>query len=306
MRPTGGRDLPALEFARRATSYLSARHAYSLSSALPPGTGDPLVRWITSNQPGHCEFFAGAFTLLARAAGHRARVVTGFAGGTWNAFEGYFMVRNSDAHAWCEIYDGLEWLRVDPTPGAAGFGSSEGSLAGTLQTGDRSWTAYLDSLRVIWYRRIVNFDQRQQFEVADAVKSLTRRSGERLLQVAVVAMERIEAWIRKPWDWDRIARTSLATTLIVTVTVAAWRTRRRWWGRLRFSGAGDPVRARAGVWLGRLHHAGALGIEPKLTASLQRLRFGPGKSRGYPAELFVRARRAVRRARRRRRDTRLS
>jgi len=298
-----GRELPALEFSQRALAYLSARHSYALSSALPPGTGDPLVRWIGSSSPGHCEFFAGAFTLLARASGHRARVVTGFAGGTWNAFEGYYMVRNSDAHAWCEIYDGTDWLRVDPTPGAAGIASMESPVYGAVRSTDRSWRAYLDSLRVIWYRRVVNFDQRQQSEVADAVKSLTRRSGERLLQAAVIVMERIEAWIRRPWEWDRIVRTGLFATAATVVLIGGWRTRRRWWGSLRISRGGDPIRARAGVWLARLRQAGALASEPDVTSALQRLRFGPVKTPSYPVELFARARRVLRQTRRRRRET---
>ena len=74
-----------------------------------------------SKEDGHCELFAGAFTLLARTAGHPTRVVGGFVGGTWN--EDYLIVRNSNAHAWCEIFDGAEsWLRVDPTMSAGGAG----------------------------------------------------------------------------------------------------------------------------------------------------------------------------------------
>ena len=108
--------------------------------------------------PGHCELFAGAFTLLARTAGIPTRIVTGFRGGTWSGFEDYYMVRNRDAHAWCEIFDGRDaWLRVDPTPGGGLVGAGNDSLGTPLI--DRSWVAYLDSLRIVWYRRIVNFDR---------------------------------------------------------------------------------------------------------------------------------------------------
>ena len=206
------------------------------------------------------------------------------------------MIRNSDAHAWVEIHDGTDWVRVDPTPGAAGAGATEESTAGTFRLRDRSWRAYFDSLRVLWYRRIVNFDERQQSEVADAVKTMTRRSGERLLQVGVVLMERIEAWLRRPWEWQRILRTALIAVAAAILIIGAWRTRRRWWAKLSITRETDPIRARAGVWLGRLRSAGALGAEPDVTAALQRLRFGPVRLRQYPVELFKSARRLVRQA----------
>jgi len=75
---TGGAQLDTAEFARRATALLAKRHDYSLQMQLPPGAGDPLVRWLGSHASGHCELFAGALALLARVEGHPARVVAGF------------------------------------------------------------------------------------------------------------------------------------------------------------------------------------------------------------------------------------
>src|SRR5690606_10210827 len=148
--------------------------SYALQTAVPSGEGDLFLRWLNSNAPGHCELFAGSFVLLARAAGHPARVVTGFKGGTWNGFENYYMVRNRDAHAWVEMLDatGTEWIRVDPTPGAeaAARAAADDPLFGGRLL-DRTLGAYLDSLRVLWYRRIVNFDQDTQAELASQVKN---------------------------------------------------------------------------------------------------------------------------------------
>ncbi len=92
-------------YARRASAWLRSRHGYSLSPRIPPGPGDPLVRWMKSREAGHCELFAGALVLVARSAGIPARVVTGFKGGTWNAYSGNYTIRNSDAHAWAEVWD---------------------------------------------------------------------------------------------------------------------------------------------------------------------------------------------------------
>jgi transglutaminase-like putative cysteine protease len=65
---------------------------------------------------GFCEHFAGSFVFLMRAAGIPARVVTGYQGGETNDLGGYFIVRQSDAHAWAEVWlQGQGWVRVDPT-----------------------------------------------------------------------------------------------------------------------------------------------------------------------------------------------
>ncbi|MEO8164961.1 MAG: transglutaminase domain-containing protein, partial [Betaproteobacteria bacterium] len=65
---------------------------------------------------GFCEHYASAFTVLMRAAGIPARVVTGYLGGEINPVDGYLVVRQSDAHAWSEVWLPDEgWVRVDPT-----------------------------------------------------------------------------------------------------------------------------------------------------------------------------------------------
>ncbi len=53
---------------------------------------------------------------MMRAAGVPARIVTGYLGGEWNPVGGYYIVRQSEAHAWTEVWlDGQGWTRVDPT-----------------------------------------------------------------------------------------------------------------------------------------------------------------------------------------------
>jgi hypothetical protein len=72
--------------------------------------------FLFSTQKGFCEHFSSAFTFLMRAAGIPARVVTGYQGGYYNDVGGYFVVRQSDAHAWSEVWlEGRGWVRVDPT-----------------------------------------------------------------------------------------------------------------------------------------------------------------------------------------------
>lgn len=65
---------------------------------------------------GFCEHIASAFVIALRAAGVPARIVTGFQGGELNGVDGYWTVRNADAHAWTEVWlAGHGWQRVDPT-----------------------------------------------------------------------------------------------------------------------------------------------------------------------------------------------
>ncbi|MBL9211589.1 MAG: DUF3488 domain-containing protein, partial [Opitutaceae bacterium] len=58
---TGGTALSAAEFAVRVSEWLKKNHAYSLAPVIPPGDGDPLVKWLASREAGHCELFAGSF-----------------------------------------------------------------------------------------------------------------------------------------------------------------------------------------------------------------------------------------------------
>jgi transglutaminase-like putative cysteine protease len=65
---------------------------------------------------GFCEHYASAFTVMMRMAGIPARIVTGYQGGWFNDIGGYVLVRQSDAHAWSEVWlNGSGWTRVDPT-----------------------------------------------------------------------------------------------------------------------------------------------------------------------------------------------
>ncbi|MFA5265725.1 MAG: transglutaminaseTgpA domain-containing protein [Opitutaceae bacterium] len=298
----GGSGLSAEEYARRVSEWLARNHGYSLSPRIPAGRGDPLVRWIDSREPGHCELFAGSLVLLARAAGYPARVIVGFKGGTWNAFANGLTVRNSDAHAWCEIWDGEgAWLRVDPTPGAA---LEEAATAGSdirERRLDRSWSARLNSLRVFWYRRIVNFDQRTQTEAIQSIKETLQVSRQWAFDRVERTLRAIKAAVLAPWTPRRAAYAILAAVLAGTGAWAWFSLRTRWrWSPLG-SSRPDPVRREAGRWLRRLEKTGAFG--PKTDAvrqSLQRLRYGAPGTWPAPGPVFHAARQAARRSRKQR------
>lgn len=274
---------------------------------IPRGSGDDIVRWLDSNEPGFCEHFASALAVLCRAAGHPARVVAGFRGGALNGFEDYLMVRNSDAHAWVEVFNGRDaWVRVDPTPGGAIGASTTETAAATARERDNSWTARFDSLRVLWYRRVVSFDARQQVELMDSVKTATTNTSDVLRARLEEWAKRLKAWLAGPWDWARVARALAGAALVAAALVSGWRAARWLWTRWqlwRNPGAFDPVRREAGKALaqirGRRTEDGGPRTEDRevatVIAELVRLRYGRRETWPEPRGVLRRARKVARR-----------
>ncbi|VXB24209.1 DUF3488 and transglutaminase-like domain-containing protein [Massilia sp. 9I] len=93
-------------------------YSYTLE---PPLLGRHSIdEFLYRTRAGFCEHYSGAFVFLMRAAGIPARVVAGYQGGELNPIDGYVTVRQSDAHAWAEVWlRGRGWVRVDPTAAVA-------------------------------------------------------------------------------------------------------------------------------------------------------------------------------------------
>jgi len=88
---------------------------YTLRPPLLPGY-DTVDQFLFETRRGFCEHYASSFTLLMRAAGIPARIVMGFQGGTINPLNNIMTVRNTDAHAWSEVWiKHRGWVRIDPT-----------------------------------------------------------------------------------------------------------------------------------------------------------------------------------------------
>ena len=104
------------DLAEAALRYFrSERFTYSLEPGTYEGPG-ALDEFLFQRRTGFCEHYAAAFATLMRVAGLPSRVVLGYHGGEYNARGRYVIVRQSDAHAWCEVWiKGEGWLRLDPT-----------------------------------------------------------------------------------------------------------------------------------------------------------------------------------------------
>jgi transglutaminase-like putative cysteine protease len=132
---------------------------------------------------GFCEHIAAAFVIVMRASNIPARVVTGYQGAERNALDGFWTVRQSDAHAWAEVWlSGQGWVRVDPTgavsPGRIGTfqrlttprGAVATALLGTVSpevaiTLRAAW----DAVNNRWNQWVLNYTQSRQL---DLLKSL--------------------------------------------------------------------------------------------------------------------------------------
>ena len=109
-------------------------HNQKFFYTLQPGqlTGDDKVdQFLFNARRGFCEHYAGAFVFLMRAAGIPAHVVIGYQGGVQNPLDGYYVVRQREAHAWAEVWlADRGWVRVDPTAAVDPARVEEGVDAG--------------------------------------------------------------------------------------------------------------------------------------------------------------------------------
>ena len=104
--------------AERALAMIRRDFAYTLD--VPLAGRNEVDDFLFDRKQGYCEHFSSAFVVLMRAAGIPSRVVAGYAGGYRNPIGNYWLVLNSDAHAWAEVWlPRRGWVRVDPTAAVA-------------------------------------------------------------------------------------------------------------------------------------------------------------------------------------------
>ncbi len=155
----------------------------------PPLLGDdPVDQFLFETRRGFCEHYATAFATLMRAAGIPARVVIGYQGGELNPSGNYLIVRQSDAHAWTEVWlEDRGWARVDPTSAIAperielgleairrleAQGLVPGAVGADLlaRAMDLPWLErsvhqlrlYWDYTNIAWYRWVVDYRKPRQ------------------------------------------------------------------------------------------------------------------------------------------------
>jgi len=177
-------DLPAdrvYERAKRIESYLrdSGRFSYTMEPPQRPAGVDPLEDFVMAQPSGHCEFFAGAMTMMLRSVGIRSRIVLGYRGGEYNVVGNFYQFQQLHAHSWVEAYIPPEsipagrliserarseakqlgaWLQLDGTP--------SGSISQSSANNSR-WYEIIqitDYIRFLWSNYVVGMDSMRQQE----------------------------------------------------------------------------------------------------------------------------------------------
>jgi transglutaminase-like putative cysteine protease len=175
-----GAGLAPAQAAQQFQQYLAHNMTYSLDF-LGRNADNPIEDFLFRYQSGHCEYFATAMILMLRSVGIPARLATGFLGNEFNPLEDYYIVRQSNAHAWVEAYlPGSGWTTIDPTPPA---GRPSAEAAPTLGLVLRqAW----DYLEFRWDRYVMAYGFFDQVNVLlrfrDFVKSMAAPGDRSLLR----------------------------------------------------------------------------------------------------------------------------
>lgn len=247
---------------RALAHFRSEPFVYTLN---PPLLGlHAIDDFLFTTRQGFCEHYAAAFVVLMRAAGIPARVVGGYQGGEINPIDGSFIVRQSDAHAWTEVWlPERGWQRVDPTAviapsrveqGIASAVSASESLPGIVRGGSewlRSARYRWEALGFAWDIWVLGYNKDRQ--------------------------ERLLSALGLPADWKSLAAMLSASLGVVLLALAAVILSRRrqldpavslW---LRFCREVARRGPRRHAWEGPLAYAGRIASErPDLSDIAQR------------------------------------
>lgn len=159
--------------------YRDNNFIYTLS---PDLLGDNAMDdFLFKSRRGFCEHYASSFVYLMRAAGIPSRVVIGYQGGKINPLDDYMIVRQSDAHAWAEVWIDNYWQRVDPTAAVSPDRVEQGILNAGLEKNKlplllvsnsdfiKNAAFLYDSFQNSWNQWVISFDQKKQNDLLKAL-----------------------------------------------------------------------------------------------------------------------------------------
>ncbi|MEN6627636.1 MAG: DUF3488 and transglutaminase-like domain-containing protein [Candidatus Sumerlaeia bacterium] len=226
---------------------------------LEPGTGGdphPLETFLTKTRRGHCEYFASAFVLMLRAQRIPSRVVLGFHTNELYPNRNVFIVRQSCAHAWAEVWlNGYGWMTIDPTPPSY---RGRSSLLLEKQGGLR-WTGAM--LRQAWQRYVLDYSRAEQNELMRKIASsaIVRSLAGIWRPISEKIMARIPAF-RTGRSVKGILGAALwlavPALIVLAVAGAAFILMRRFWRRKRLARIYRSPVEFINLWLAALQNKG--------------------------------------------------
>lgn len=192
------------QVAAKIETHLSTRFRYL---ADPAELKNPISveQFLLRERRGHCEYFAAGMVVLLTALDVPARIVGGYYGGDYNPLTGYFVIRQRDAHAWVEMWDGKKWVTYDPTPPTLRPGSASRGL----------FRAYLnaltDSVNYFWDRYILTYSLGDQITLFQEAFWRARRARDQ----ARDGLSKITDWLLNPILLVAIVVASLAVIVVL-------------------------------------------------------------------------------------------
>lgn len=168
--PRAKRPLPIDEtIAENIERYLRTNYRYTLdltdARSIMEGGQDPMVSFLYDVKKGHCEYFAGAMTLMCQSLGMNARLVVGYKCDEYNAAGGYYMVRQSHAHAWVEVLTPKGWRSFDPTSATEASASAAAGAWGRMKH-------YFDYLEFLWATTVIGYDRDSRDSMLQNIRNL--------------------------------------------------------------------------------------------------------------------------------------
>ena len=233
----------------------------------PPLLGkDGVDAFLFQTRAGFCEHYAGSFVVLMRAMGMPARVVTGYQGGSRDDAAGALTVRQSDAHAWAEVWLAQQgWVRFDPTSVVAPL-RTQTDLAAALPPAPgrapawpalATWRSQWQQAEQLWQRWVLDYTPQRQREVIVGAMA-TARSASQSLQLPPARRIAAACWLL-----------ALAAALLGGIV---------WWRQHQTTPPGDTLdrlyaqfcRQQARHGHSRAPHEGPHGYAARLAASPMR------------------------------------
>jgi len=219
-----------MEIARNIERYLRDNFEYTLDLTSLPRDTDPIVAFLTEFKKGHCEFFAGTMVLALQSLGVEARMVTGFRCDEYNNWgEGFYIVRQSHAHAWVEVRGPHGWETFDPTSSRLADGSAP------EQTAWQKFMHAFNYLEYIWAESVVAYDRDSRTNIINAADTAMTNTAGR----ASGAISSFKQRLRNPALFYSVSTRVLTGLLLLmigfTLAAVGWFVFERWrlWQRAR-------------------------------------------------------------------------